>query len=69
MIASGVLGPHPTPDAVEARLEATARDLGAEGRDGRYGWGLLDAESATRPGPPVRVPPPSPDTPPSDLPG
>lgn len=49
VIASGVIGPHPTPDAVAARLEATARDLGAPGRDDDYGAGLLDAEAATRP--------------------
>ena len=69
VIASGVLGTAPTPDAIEARLEATSRDLGVAGRDNRYGWGLLDAEAATRPGPPVREPAPSPDAPPSDLPG
>ncbi|MCW3012549.1 MAG: family serine peptidase [Solirubrobacterales bacterium] len=64
VIASGVLGPDPAPDAVEERLEATARDLGAPGRDRRYGWGLLDAETATRPGLPVRRPaPPAPPTP------
>ena len=69
VIASGVVGAHPTADEVEARLEATSRDLGAPGRDDRYGWGLLDAEAATRPGPAVREPAPSPDAPPSDLPG
>ncbi len=61
VVASGVLGRRPTPEAVEARLEATARDLGVAGRDRRYGWGLLDAEAATRPGPAVRRPlPPAP---------
>jgi serine protease len=49
VIASGVVGPHPTPDAVEKRLEATARDLGTPGYDERYGWGLLDAGAATAP--------------------
>lgn len=58
VIASRVIGRKPTPAAVEARLEATARDLGAPGRDHRYGSGLLDAETATRRGPAVRVPPP-----------
>ncbi len=58
VIASGVIGRDPTPAAVEARLEATARDLGAPGVDRRYGAGLLDAETATRRGPPVRPPPP-----------
>jgi serine protease len=61
VIASGVLGPDPTPAAVEARLEATARDLGDPGEDRRYAAGLLDAETATRPGPAVRLPaPPAP---------
>ncbi len=65
VLASGVLGRHPTPGAVQARLEATARDLGAPGRDDRYGWGLLDAETATRRGPAVRLPaPPAPVRPP-----
>ena len=31
MIASGVLGPDPTPEAIEAHLKATARDLGTVG--------------------------------------
>jgi serine protease len=47
VIASGVLGPKPTPDAIEARLEGTARDLGVPGPDGYYGAGLLDAAAAT----------------------
>ena len=64
VIASGVLGPDPAPAAVEARLEATARDLGAPGSDRRYGSGLLDAEAATRKGPPVRrLAPPAPPPP------
>ncbi|HEU4658943.1 MAG TPA: S8 family serine peptidase [Capillimicrobium sp.] len=47
VIASGVLGPEPTPEALEAQLEATARDLGAPGPDRRYGAGLLNAATAT----------------------
>ena len=39
--------PHPTPAAIEQRLKATARDLGAPGYDTTYGWGLLDAGAAT----------------------
>ncbi|MDQ3632867.1 MAG: S8 family serine peptidase [Actinomycetota bacterium] len=54
VLASGVLGPDPTPAAVEARLKSTARDLGPPGSDRRYGSGLLDAETATRKGPSVR---------------
>ncbi len=54
VIASGVLGPRPTPDAVQQRLEQTARDLGPPGYDTVYGWGLVDAATATAPGPPGR---------------
>jgi serine protease len=50
VIASGVIGPEPTPMAVQQRLQATARDLGAPGYDEFYGWGLLDAAAATTPG-------------------
>ena len=49
IIASGVIGPKPTPAQVEARLKATARDLGTPGRDPRYGWGLVDAARAVTP--------------------
>jgi serine protease len=49
IIASGVLGPHPTPAAIEQRLKATARDLGPAGPDTLYGWGLIDAAAATAP--------------------
>jgi serine protease len=53
VIASGVLGPDPTPEAVERRLETTARDLGPPGYDTRYGWGLVNAAAATDPAVPV----------------
>jgi serine protease len=49
VIASGVLGRHPTAKAVEDRLEATARDLGTPGQDTQYGSGLIDAGAATAP--------------------
>ena len=49
VIASGVIGPHPSPAAVEERLKATARDLGPGGPDFRYGAGLLDAARAVTP--------------------
>jgi serine protease len=49
VIATGILGRRPTPDAVEKRLEATARDLGTPGYDSRYGYGLLNAAAATQP--------------------
>ncbi|GAA4696529.1 hypothetical protein GCM10023349_10110 [Nocardioides conyzicola] len=54
VIASGVLGEHPSPDAVADRLRATARDLGAPGPDPLYGWGLVNAAAATAPGAPHR---------------
>lgn len=53
VIASGILGPKPTPGAVERRLEMTARDLGPAGRDPHYGWGRIDAARATDPAIPV----------------
>jgi serine protease len=46
------VGPDPTAEAVEKRLEATARDLGTPGYDERYGWGLLDVGAATLSGGP-----------------
>jgi serine protease len=58
IIASGVIGPRPTPRAIENRLKQTARDLGPRGADTLYGWGLIDAAAATAPpGPPP--PPPA----------
>jgi serine protease len=47
VVASGVLGADPSPDAIEAHLAHTARDLGRPGRDPFYGGGLLDAARAT----------------------
>ncbi|HTE61192.1 MAG TPA: S8 family serine peptidase, partial [Solirubrobacteraceae bacterium] len=47
VIASGLLGPDPSPAAIEARLKATAHDLGAPGPDNLYGAGLIDAAAAT----------------------
>ena len=49
VIASGVVGPDPSPAAVETRLKATARDLGAPGPDTLNGAGLVDAAAATLP--------------------
>ncbi len=49
VIASGVLGRHPTPDEVLARLETTAQPLGGSRPNKYYGWGLLDAGAATSP--------------------
>jgi serine protease len=47
IVASGVLGPNPGPDAITARIQGTARDLGRPGYDTTYGWGLIDATAAT----------------------
>jgi serine protease len=52
VIASGVIGPDPTPAAIEKRLKDTADDLGKPGPDSRYGWGKVDAARATAPAPP-----------------
>jgi serine protease len=53
VIASGILGPKPTPAQIERRLEQTARDLGPVGPDPHYGWGRIDAARATDPTVPV----------------
>jgi serine protease len=55
VIASGVLGPKPTPDAIVARLKATARPLGPSADPARFGAGLLDAGAATLAGGPGAV--------------
>jgi serine protease len=55
IIASGVLGPHPTPAQIVARLRATARKLGGGGDESLYGAGLVDAAAATAPGGPGAV--------------
>jgi serine protease len=49
IIASGVIGPDPAPDALEQWLKASARDLGVPGPDNHYGAGLVDARAATTP--------------------
>jgi serine protease len=56
IIASGVLGRHPTPAQITARLRATARKLGGGGDEDLYGAGLLNAAAATAPGGPGSVP-------------
>jgi serine protease len=47
VIASGVLGRHPSPDQIRTRLEQTAQPLGGNRPNEEYGWGLLDAGAAT----------------------
>jgi len=51
VIASHVIGAHPTPNQVLARLEQTATPLpvGSHGRNSTYGYGLLNAGAATTP--------------------
>jgi serine protease len=47
VIASGVIGPHPTPDQVLSRLEQTADPLGNGVPNPDYGYGLLNVGAAT----------------------
>ena len=49
IIAGGVIGRHPTPAAVRARLIETATPLGDAADRTLYGGGLLDAAAATAP--------------------
>jgi serine protease len=48
VIATGKLGPGPSPDAVQNHIQATAQDLGRPGFDRRYGHGLVNAAAALR---------------------
>jgi serine protease len=59
IIASHVLGPHPTPAQIIRRLRLTARPLGGPSDARLYGAGLLDAAAATAPGGPGAVVTPS----------
>jgi serine protease len=47
MIASGVIGRHPSPQQILARLEETATALGGRKPNHNYGYGLLNAGAAT----------------------
>jgi serine protease len=49
VIASGVIGEHPSPDRVLTRLEQTAQPLGGATPNSNYGYGLVDAGAATTP--------------------
>jgi serine protease len=49
VIASRVLGPHPSPAQVLTHLEQTAVPLGASHPNAQFGYGLLDAGAATAP--------------------
>ena len=55
VIASGVLGRHPSALQVAARLRATARPLGGPGDSRLYGAGLVNAGAATARGGPGAV--------------
>jgi serine protease len=56
VIASGVIGPHPTPDLILQRLEQTADHLGTGTPNADYGYGLIDIGAATAP---IPVPAPT----------
>jgi serine protease len=49
VIASGVLGRHPSPDQILTRLEHSAQPLGGSQPNEYYGWGLVDIGAATAP--------------------
>jgi serine protease len=49
VIASRVLGLHPSPAQVLTHLEQTAVPLGASHPNAQFGYGLLDAGAATAP--------------------
>jgi serine protease len=53
VIASGVIGAHPSPNAILARLEATAHPLGSGTPNNYYGFGLINIGAATAKGGPV----------------
>jgi serine protease len=49
IIASRVLGAHPSPNRILARLEQTATPLGGSQPNPDYGYGLVNAAAATAP--------------------
>lgn len=53
VIASGVIGSHPSPDAILARLEATARRMPGPVPNEHYGYGMLNIGAATARGGPT----------------
>jgi serine protease len=55
IIASGVIGRHPSPAKLTDRLRDTARRLGGGGDERLYGAGLVNAAAATAPGGPGAV--------------
>jgi serine protease len=53
VIASRVIGAHPSPDQILAHLEQTATPLGGSQPNDDYGYGLVNAGAATAPLPTV----------------
>jgi serine protease len=53
IIGTNRIGRNPSPAAVRRRIMNTARDIGPEGHDSRYGAGLVDAAAALAPDPPA----------------
>jgi serine protease len=49
VIASRVVGAHPSPNQILAHLEQTATPLGGSQPNENYGWGLVNAGAATAP--------------------
>jgi serine protease len=69
VIASGALGSHPSPNAILARLEATAHPLGSGTPNNYYGYGLINIGAATAKGGPLTPTSTSTTTTPYSLPG
>lgn len=57
VIASGVIGRHPTPAQVLVQLERTASPLGGSQPNPTYGYGLVNAGAATAAPAPATAPP------------
>jgi serine protease len=53
IIASGIVGGHPSPARVLTRLERTAQQLDGTKPSTTYGYGLIDAGAATAKGLPA----------------
>ena len=49
VIATRILGPHPSPSQILAHLEQTATPLGGSQPNQDYGYGLINAGAATAP--------------------
>ncbi len=56
VIASGVIGAHPSPDLILQRLEQTADHLGTGTPNSDYGFGMIDVGAATAPVPAAAQP-------------